>query len=44
MYAINMKIPKELAEKLKLVAENNSISFSAQIRLILLDYVRKNNI
>jgi predicted transcriptional regulator len=41
-YTLNMKLPSELADKLKEVAKSKNISLSSLIRLTLTDFVNNN--
>lgn len=41
-YTLNMKLPTELAEQLKVIAKSNNISLSSLIRLTLTDFVKNN--
>lgn len=39
---ISLEMPEGLINKIKEIAKNNSLSFSSQIRLILMAYIKEN--
>lgn len=41
IYVLNMRLPKDLIDKVKEIAKSKSISLSAQVRLALIDLIEK---
>ena len=42
-YALNITMPKDLANKVKAIADRNNISLASQVRLALVALVREEN-
>ena len=42
-YNINIMIPKDLAEKLKIISKENNISLASLVRIALSQYVKNNS-